>query len=186
MAEIVRAEGNPDSDTGLPLGIGRWLPSRDATGFGELQILGTDTSENTLINAKSGKVTKLMVAKTPVASLQTDGLNFTKALSGPIFPAAAVITPFVTYAAGSAALTGRNNIIAAGAPTSAFVELPAATANVGKTLKLYNQGSNPVAIVPASGVINVSGALTPYSCTTLKTCTCEGLTTGVWGCSSTQ
>ena len=97
-------------------------------------------------------------------------------------PAASVVTPFVTYAAGSAALTARTSLIAAGAPTSAFVELPAATANVGVTKELYNQGSNPVAIVPASGVINVSGALTPFSCTTLKKCTCQGLTTGVWGC----
>jgi len=51
---------------------------------------------------------------------------------------------------------------------------------------VYNQGSNPVAIVPASGVVNVSAALTPYSCGTLKMCACEGLTTGGYGCSSTQ
>lgn len=99
------------------------------------------------------------------------------------YPAASVITPSVTYSASRGNLTARHNIIAAGAPTSAFVALPAATANVGKEIRLYNQGSNPVAIVPSSGVVNVSGALTPFVCTTLKQCQCTGLTTGVWGCS---
>lgn len=99
------------------------------------------------------------------------------------YPVAGVITPSVTYAASLGNLTARHNIIAAGAPTSAFVALPAITANVGKEIKVYNQGSNPVAIVPSTGVINVSAALTPFSCTTLKACQCVGLTTGVWGCS---
>lgn len=103
----------------------------------------------------------------------------------PKFIAAAVITPETgvpTPAAGNT-LSERHTILAAGAPTAAFVVLPVATSSVGKVFKIWNQGSNPLAIVPQTGVINVSGALTPFSCTTLKECTCTGLTTGVFGCS---
>ncbi len=109
----------------------------------------------------------------------------TATIAAGVFPTpqvAMVITPSVTYGPGLGSMTQKNSIIAAGAPTSAFVELPAVTANVGKAYILYNQGSNPVAIVPKTGVINVGGALTPFSCTTLKRCVCDGLTTGVWGC----
>ena len=102
-----------------------------------------------------------------------------------IRPAAAVMTPSTavpTPAAGNT-LSEVNTIIAAGAPTAAFVVLPVATASVGKTYRVFNQGSNPVAIVPQTGVVNVSAALTPFACTTLKECECTGLTTGVFGCS---
>lgn len=103
----------------------------------------------------------------------------------PVFLAASVMTPSTgvpTPAAGNT-LSERHTIIAAGAPTAAFVVLPQATVSVGKSYTLYNQGSNPVAIVPQTGVVNVSAALTPFSCTTLKECKCTGLTTGVFGCS---
>ena len=103
----------------------------------------------------------------------------------PVFLAASVMTPSTgvpTPAAGNT-LSERNTIIAAGAPTAAFIVLPLATLSVGKSYTVYNQGSNPVAIVPQTGVVNVSAALTPFSCTTLKECKCTGLTTGVFGCS---
>jgi hypothetical protein len=81
------------------------------------------------------------------------------------YPVAGVITPATAATAVAAApITARHNVIAAGAPTAAFVQLPAVTANVGKQISVFNQGSNPVAIVPSTGVINVSAALTPFSC----------------------
>ena len=112
-------------------------------------------------------------------------LTFASGGYQPKFPAASVITPVTaaTALATGSTLTNRTTILAAGAPTAAFVALPVITANVGKSYTVYNQGSNPLAIVPQTGVVNVSAALTPFSCTTLKECKCTGLTTGVWGCS---
>jgi len=103
----------------------------------------------------------------------------------PKFPAAAVITPSTSVPTPSAGntLSNRRTIVAAGAPTAAFVVLPRATLSVGKTYSVLNQGSNPVAIVPQTGSINVSGALTPFPCTTLKECQCTGLTNSTFSCS---
>jgi hypothetical protein len=124
-------------------------------------------------------------ATTPNASLSTSGLTFVNNGMDIVYPAAAVITPSTgvpTPAAGNT-LTNRYTILAAGAPTAAFVVLPVATSSVGKTFTVFNQGSNPLAIVPQTGVVNVSAALTPFSCTTLKECQCKGLTTAAFGCS---
>ena len=103
----------------------------------------------------------------------------------PKFPAAAVITPSTSVPTPSAGntLSNRRTIVAAGAPTAAFVVLPRATEVVGETFTVLNQGSNPVAIVPQTGSINVSGALTPFPCTTLKECQCTGLTNSTFSCS---
>lgn len=95
---------------------------------------------------------------------------------------ATYVTPAATYGAGLGALSQVRSIIAAGAPTIAYVELPAATANVNKTRVLYNLAGGAVNMVPASGVVNVSAALTPYICPANKVCTCHGITTGIWGC----
>lgn len=124
-------------------------------------------------------------ANTPNVTFNTSGMTFANNGQDVVYPAAAVITPSTgvpTPAAGNT-LTNRYTILAAGAPTAAFVVLPVATTSVGKTFSVFNQGSNPLAIVPQTGVINVSAALTPFSCTTLKECQCKGLTTGVFGCS---
>lgn len=124
-------------------------------------------------------------ATTPNFTLNTSGITFVNNGMDVVYPSAAVITPSTgvpTPAAGNT-LTNRYTILAAGAPTAAFVVLPVATTSVGKTFTVFNQGSNPLAIVPQTGVVNVSAALTPFSCTTLKECQCKGLTTGVFGCS---
>jgi len=126
----------------------------------------------------------LIASSTPVAVVDSTGITMQSGAQMKAI-AASVMTPStssITPAAGFT-LSERNTIIAAGAPTAAFVVLPAATSSVGKRFTLFNQGSNPVAIVPQTGAINVSAALTPFSCTTLKECQCTGLTTGVFGCS---
>ena len=105
--------------------------------------------------------------------------------AGPVMAAASVITPSTgvpTPSAGNT-LTNRTTILAAGAPTAAYVVLPVITSATGKSFKVYNQGSNPLAIVPQTGVINVSAALTPFSCTTLKECNCQAVSNAAWGCS---
>jgi hypothetical protein len=104
----------------------------------------------------------------------------------PKFPAAPVITPATAATAVAAApLTRRNSILAAGAPTAAFVALPAATAVVGESYTIYNQGSNPLQIVPGAGnTANVAGATTPFACATAKECECVGLTSTNFGCTA--
>lgn len=101
------------------------------------------------------------------------------------YPAAAVITPSTSFPTPSAGntLSNRHTIVAAGAPTATYVVIPAATAIVGQPYTVYNQSSNPAAIVPAAGVINVAAALTPYACSAGAVCSCRGLTSGVIGCS---
>lgn len=122
---------------------------------------------------------------TPYAKIDTQGVTFSSSTAGIQYPAAVVITPstsFPTPAAGDT-LTNRLTILAAGAPTAAFVELPRATASVGKTYQVFNQGSNPLAIVPQSGdTQGVAAAATPFFCTTLKTCDCTGITTSGFQC----
>lgn len=183
---VLLAQGAPDIDTSLPLGNGRYLSARSANGQNENRLLSSDSSDNTLINAPSGSTVKASIAKTPVVAFDaTDGITFTAATQGFKAPAAAVITISTTYPTPSAGntLSNKHTIVAAGAPTAAYVALPAITANVGEDFYVYNQGSNPVAIAPNTGVINASAALTPFSCSTLKVCKCHGLITTTWGCS---
>jgi len=104
--------------------------------------------------------------------------------AGPVYPAASVITPSTTFPTPSAGntLSNVNTIVAAAAPTAAYVVLPEATISVGKTYRVYSLSSNPVAIVPSTGLINAAAALTPYACSAAATCECRGLSTGAWGC----
>lgn len=124
-------------------------------------------------------------AGTPVANVQSDGVAF-PGTGQVVYPAAAVITPSTSYptpAAGNT-LSGRRTILAAGAPTAAFVVLPAATSSIGKAYTIYNQGSNPLAISPQLDTVNVQTAATPYSCASAKECECVGLNSTTWGCTS--
>jgi len=171
------AQGAPDIDTTLPIGNGKWLSSRSANGQTENRLLGSDSSNNTVLNVKSGSAIVVAVDKTPTGvELSADGIKA---------PVAPVITPATAATAVAAApLTYENSVIAAGAPTLALVQIPAATASVGKKKNLLSLSSNPVAIVPAGGAINAFGALTPFICAAGKVCKCEGMTTGIWGCGS--
>lgn len=147
-------------------------------------FVAKDGFNMTIGTTGAGETFTIIAESTPVASLNGTGITL-QAGQQIRAPAAAVITPETSVPTPSAGntLTNRNTIVAAGAPTAAFVVLPAATASVGRKYTVFNQGSNPVAIVPQTGVINVSAALTPFACTTLKECECTGLTTGVYGCS---
>ena len=114
-------------------------------------------------------------------------LTFSGAGAGPKFPAPGNITPATSFPtpAGAGQLSARVNLIVAGAPTAAFVQLPAATANVGETFNVYSASSNPVAIVPISGdTANAAAAATPYNCAAGKWCDCFATTTGTWVCTS--
>lgn len=152
------------------------------------QLFGSAIRENILpysltptLNPNIGSATKPF--KNIFLSSDT---TYTANGAGPKFPAASVITPDTAYPTPNAGSTllNRVTILAAGAPTAAFVNLPATAAVVGEEYKIYNQGSNPLAIVPQPlSLINVSAAATPFSCTTLKECNCVALSTTTWGCS---
>lgn len=113
-------------------------------------------------------------------NLQT-GFQVNDPLPGVLTPA----TSYPTPASVAGSISSRYNIVAAGGPTAMFVGFPQATtlpANV-KQFGVFNQSSNPVALVPYPGdTFNVSAAATPFSCTTLKYCECLKLTATNWGC----
>lgn len=126
-------------------------------------------------------------ATTPIASWVARGINFSASGVQPYFPAAAVMTPSTSFPTPNAGdtLTQRYSSVATAAPTAAYVELPAATANVGSTFSVVNQGANPLAVVPKSGdTANSAAAATPYACAAGKWCDCTGITTGNWQCRS--
>lgn len=101
------------------------------------------------------------------------------------YPVAAIVTPQTSYptpAAGST-LTRKLSIIAAGAPTATFVNLPPASSFAGESVVLAGQSSNPVAIVPqGSDTVNASAAATPFSCAAGTMCECRAVTSSKWGC----
>lgn len=96
----------------------------------------------------------------------------------------AIITPTtnLTPVAG-ARLSNRVAYVVTAAPTAAFVFIQP-TLSVGKSYEVYNQGANPLPIIPEDGTINLTGALTPYVCATGKYCACTGLSTSLASCSS--
>lgn len=101
------------------------------------------------------------------------------------YPAGVVITPQTSYptpAAGST-LTRKLSIIAAGAPTATYVNLPPASGVVGESRVLAGKASNPVAIVPqGSDTVNAAAAATPFSCAAGTMCECRAITSASWGC----
>jgi len=161
--------------------------SKIVPGATSLSLRNNADSADNLICLDAGSCTMRagLTNTTGDHTLTNGNTVYTAAGTQDVFPVAGVITPStasITPAAGYT-LTGRYSIVVAGAPTANFVVLPVATTVVGKSFRLYNQSSNPVAIVPQTGSINVSAALTPFACTTLKECECTGITNGNFGCS---
>lgn len=172
---------------GISIRNGNYINFANATPAATaLPVLKLDTANNPFLNAITGKTVKLGVNGTSTVKVTATDMQFAIAGGQPQYPIAAIITPSTSFPTPNAGdtLTQVNSILAAGAPTAAFVELPAATANVGKTFTLFNQGSNPGGMVPISGdTVNVAAAATPFSCATGKKCDCTGLINSNWGCS---
>jgi hypothetical protein len=176
---------------GSVLGNNTFLKARNQAGNGDLSLLKANASDHTVLNAASGKTIILSVANTPIANMGAIGVSgfagnipFTSGF-GVKLAAAPIMTPdtaFPTPGSGSD-LVAKVSIMAAGAPTAAFVQLPLATAAVGETYQVANRSSNPVAIVPISGnTQGVAAAATPFACTTLKMCDCTAVSTSNWQC----
>lgn len=162
-----------------------WFTFANATPGGTpVNAVKLDGANNLHLSAITGKSVSLDVAGTPVHSCNSAGCSYTSASQQDVFPAAAVVTPGVTYGAGLGTLTQRYNEVATAGPTSQFYELAAPTANIGKSFELVNRSANPAPIVPAAGVINATGALTPYACATTKRCTCTANSSAGYWCSS--
>lgn len=174
---VAMAQGANDIDTSLPLGNQRWLSARAAGNQTENKLLRSDGSNNTQLNAPTGKEVQITVAKTPVAKGSSTGWTYTTAGAMNKFPVISVITPSTSYPTPNAtdAISNRLNMIATAAPTAVFVEIPRATINAGADgFNLWNTGASPVQMVPQSGDnVNVLAAGTPFACTTGKWCTCR-------------
>lgn len=94
-----------------------------------------------------------------------------------VYPAALIVTPATALTPVAAArFSQRYNALATAAPTLS-VMFAQPTASVGKKFSVWNQGASPVIIIPEDGTINVTGALTPFSCATQKLCSCTGVST---------
>lgn len=149
------AQGGPDIDTGLPLGNGRWLSARSANGFSENKILRSDTSNNTEVNAPSGKAVKIDVAGTPITSTDSTGHTLVSSASN-YYKTVYVATP----ATNLTPVAGTNDMrpltmVATAAPTNAAIALPASPVD-GEERELYNAGANPV-VVAALGTPVMNG-----------------------------
>lgn len=175
------AQENISIATGI-IGGNQLLGARTSDNQTTVGILGIDSNGNTTIKSLSTKTVDFP------GNVSQSGDTIYGVNAQPKFAAAAVITPAVTplsTAVASNVMTGRYNLVATAAPTSGFGALPAATANVGESHGVYNQGANPFAIMPNSGdTINGLGATTPFSCATGKFCDCKGLTSALYQCAA--
>jgi hypothetical protein len=173
IATLAMTDDNISIATGI-IGAGRLLGAKTADNQTTVGVLGVDSNGNTTVQSLSGKSVTFPGAVTFASGAQV------------AYPVAVVITPatsFPTPSATGSLLVQKHSIIAAGAPTATFVQLPLATASVGKTYSVFNQASQPAAIVPISGdTQGVSAAATPFICTTLKSCDCTALTSANWMC----
>jgi hypothetical protein len=144
------AQGGPDIDTGLPLGNGRWLSSRNASGFGENKILRSTSGNDTEVNAPSGEDIRLSSGSTPVAIVNTSkGLAFQTAGQN-VSLAAFVPTMVATPVAGTNIFKpGLNVVPTAAANTAAF--LGAATPIVGEQFRINNASGASVRVKAAGG-----------------------------------
>lgn len=157
------------------------------------QVIGVGPVFTPLFNVDSAKVafvgagviaapTSVAVsagaANTPNSTFDSSGLTFASAGMGENLPAGQVFTPAtnLTPVAGARLLANRLGSVATAAPTLAVV-FAQPTASVGKVVRIYNQGANPLVILPEDGSINATAALTPFSCAAGKVCTGYGLST---------
>lgn len=183
VATSAFAQGGADVSTGLPLDYGKWLSSRGSCATCSLRLLRADSSDNTEVNAASGKVVRLSAAQTAMADVDaTSGVLLKSNTQQIVFQAQSIITPKtdLTPTSGST-LSNRFNAIATAAPTANFVFIQE-TPNVGKSFSIYNPSANPLQIIPRDGVINQSAALTPFACAATKDCRCDIRGTGTAIC----
>lgn len=175
------------------IGNNKYLGAKTVDSQTTVPVLGVNSSANTVLNALSGKVAAIAIAKTPVFNMDSDSLDPQQDVVFPaakmvIYPAPAVITPATSYptpAAGTL-LTEKVTLVATAAPTAAFIELPRATPIVGaKEFIVINESANPVAIVPRQGSsVNALAAGTPYACAAAKECECKKIGADRYWCSS--
>jgi hypothetical protein len=156
-------------------------PASGNTPIAKFQALGLFSQLNSWVEAAPTSIAlSAGAANTPNSTFDSSGLTFATAGMGENLPAGKVFTPAtdLTPVAGARLLSNRLGAVATAAPTAAYV-FAQPTASVGKVVRVYNQGANPLQILPEDGTINAAAALTPFACTAGKLCTC-------WGLSSSQ
>ena len=189
LVAIAQAPGGPVSVNGKNVSI-----TAEDTGTVALQTIGDDDVK---FNTNSvprwrvdGPTGNLLPEATPAnigSSTYEVGNIYTQKGSGIVAPVA-IITPVTAHPTpgkGGDVSVGTVNRLVAGSPTLAYVQVPVATANVGKSLTVVNEGSNPV-LIAAQGTdtMQAAAANTPYSCATTKLCDCVANSTSTWRCGS--
>lgn len=126
-----------------------FVTARNAAGSANLNIWKADASDNTVLNAGSNKVITFSNALTPVAQIDSQGLQMMSVTAGLQWDTA-VLTPAtnLTPVAGTNDVA-RFSVVATACPTNAAVDLIAAP-NDGDVYEVYNPGANPL-IVAALG-----------------------------------
>ena len=161
------------------------------------KVKGRDSSGNELFSSESaGSVVPGLVVKnssgtpgaTPAAGTAYFNADIKMATGKDVVIPLAILTPgaaFPTPATGIPLPVGQVSRVVAGAPTANHVQLPLATASVGKNAILLNESAQPVAIVAqGTDTCNAATANTPCSCAANKICECIAPATGLWKCGS--
>lgn len=169
------AEGDPDVVSGFPIGNGKWIGARDANNALDIKLMSVDSSDNTVINAKSGKSIKLSAAETSIAEVNSTGLKFNAGYG--LIQAPYVPTMAATPVAGTNVVKpGLNVVPTAAANTAAFIG--GATPVPGETFRIVNASGQTVRLKAAGGA-TLNGAtaggyiavpnLATVDCTTAST-----------------
>ena len=172
-------------------GSGLRLTGNEADATGAAYLVTGDVSganASIYLNHSASKLFIAPASTTPFATFDqtaaTGGLSFAAGYNNR-FPAATVITPSTnaTPISGSSISNVVNVVATAAATANSYVNLPVATAHVGKDFDLLNTSAHPMKIQPDNAdSMNTSAAGTAYSCTTGSYCKCRAISNTLWGC----
>ena len=126
-----------------------WLKFRNAADSADLEWAKVDASDDLFINADSGDVIKLSVARTPFAVADTSGLTF-QASGQNVVLAAYVPTMAATPVIGTNNILQGMNVIPTAAANAAAI-IGASTPVPGQQFTIVNTGPNSVRLKSGGG-----------------------------------
>lgn len=148
-----------------------WLKFRNAADSADIEWAKVDASDDLFINADSGDVIKISVARTPIAQIDgSAGITMVNGNMGVNLADGAVVTPVATATAPAGGIGSLVSVVATAAPTANYIKLPA-TPIAGAAYHMANRSANPVVIIPGGASTLTNGAT--FSCAAGKLCTCR-------------
>lgn len=148
-----------------------WLKFRNAADSADIEWAKVDGSDDLFINADSGDVIKISVARTPIAQIDGSvGMAMVNGNMGIQMAAGAVVTPVTTPTAPADGITSRVSIVATAAPTAIYIKLPSTPVPSGDYI-IANRSANPLVVIPGGASTLTNGAT--FSCAAGKLCVCQ-------------